>query len=294
MKLKSISIKTGISVFLCIILSKLLKLKYPFFVALPAFVPISNSAAESLKAGRNRILGTLIGAFTGVLFAFIKPGSSLLCGIGIIVIIYLCNYIRWGSSASIAGLVFISIMISIKGENPLLYSMDRISNTFLGIIVTIIVNNLMFRSNFVKEVEDSYNVIYLTMLSIIKEKICSNTEGDFNKLDDEIETVKKKLNDYMQEYELRKRTRMRVKQLKDLVDILICTNRHLKIISSIDSPFGLDDKNHKSFESLLNTDYNKKIYLKDERNIVFNYHLSEIFDKLSYVNGILKGTDLQN
>jgi uncharacterized membrane protein YgaE (UPF0421/DUF939 family) len=291
MKLKNITIKTGISVFLCITISKLLKLKYPFFVVLPSFVPISNSAAESLKAGRNRMLGTLIGALVGVLFAFIKPGSAVLCGIGMIVIIYLCNYIRWGSSASIAGLVFMSIMISIKQEQLIAYGIDRISNTLIGIIVTIVVNNLIFRTNFVAEVDNSCRRIRLMSLDSIKEKIHHNNEVDLNKLDDEIEKTKKELNNYLQEYVLRKKNRQRIDELKRAMDRLVCISRHLKIVCSVDETFALNDENHEIFGGLLNMDLRHEKYINSEESIVFNYHLKKIFQELLFIDEILNEED---
>jgi uncharacterized membrane protein YgaE (UPF0421/DUF939 family) len=147
-----------------------------------------------------------------------------------------------------------SIMISIKGENPVLYSIDRISNTLIGILVTIIVNNLLFHTDLVVEVDNSCRRIKSTILGFIKEKVCSNNELDFNRLDDEIERIKKELNEYMQEYVFKKEKRERIDQLRELVDSLICINRHLKLGCLIDKPFSLNGENYDEFRELFNED----------------------------------------
>ena len=62
------TIKTGIAVTLSLLVSSLLKLEYPFFVAMTSIISMDKTAMNSMKMGRNRILGTFIGAIVGILF----------------------------------------------------------------------------------------------------------------------------------------------------------------------------------------------------------------------------------
>lgn len=95
------TIKTGISVCLAIFLAKVLKLEFPFFVALAVIMPIEESIASSIKSGKNRMVGTVIGAFIGVIFVLIGPENPILCGIGMIIIIYVCSLFNASSAAAI-------------------------------------------------------------------------------------------------------------------------------------------------------------------------------------------------
>lgn len=136
-------IKTGISVTIAILISKLLKLEFPFFVALAVIMPIQDNLMSSLKSGKYRMLGTIIGAIVGVIFYFIKPESAILSGIGVTLVIYLCNLLKAPQSAPIGGIVFIAIMVNIKDQNPLHYSFNRVIDTFIGVCVTIAVHYLL-------------------------------------------------------------------------------------------------------------------------------------------------------
>jgi uncharacterized membrane protein YgaE (UPF0421/DUF939 family) len=134
------NIKTAIAVVISILISRELKMEYPFYAAIASIISMQSSVENSFKAGRNRMLGTMVGALIGYLCALISPGNIFLIGIGIVFVIYLCNLFNWKESSSIAGVVFCVIMLNLKGNSPIIYSINRIIDTFVGIIVAIIVN----------------------------------------------------------------------------------------------------------------------------------------------------------
>lgn len=134
------NIKTAIAVFISIVLSKLFKMEYPFYAAIAAIISMQSSVEESFKAGRNRMFGTFIGAVVGFACALISPGNAFVSAIGIVIVIYICNLLKWKESSSIGGVVFLAIMLNLKGNSPLWYSINRLLDTFLGIIVAITVN----------------------------------------------------------------------------------------------------------------------------------------------------------
>ena len=134
------NIKTAIAVVLSILISKAIKMEYPFYAAIASIISMQSSVEDSFKTGRNRMLGTIIGAIIGFLCALINPESLILVGLGIVIVIYLCNLLSWKESSSIGCVVFCAIMLNIKGNNPLFYSLNRILDTFVGIIVAIGVN----------------------------------------------------------------------------------------------------------------------------------------------------------
>lgn len=115
-------------------------MEYPFYAAIASVISMQMSVEGSLKAGKNRMLGTFMGALVGFICASIMPGNIFLIGIGIVCVIYLCNLFNWEQSSSIACIVFCVIMINLKGSSPLYYSINRLLDTFLGIMVSVTVN----------------------------------------------------------------------------------------------------------------------------------------------------------
>lgn len=134
------NIKTAISVSISILISRALKMEYPFYTAIASIITMQSSVEASFVVGRNRMLGTLVGAFVGFICASIKPGDALLAGAGIVLVIYLCNLLEWRDSSSIAGVVFCAIMLNLKAGSALFYSVNRILDTFVGIAVAVLVN----------------------------------------------------------------------------------------------------------------------------------------------------------
>lgn len=138
------NIKTAIAVFICLIISHLLKLEYPFYAAIAAIISMQSSVEGSYQVGKNRMLGTLIGGVVGYGCALISPGNPVIASVGLILVIYICTLLEWKGSVSIAGIVFLAIMVNLKGKPPLQYSVNRVVDTFIGIIVSLLVNYLIF------------------------------------------------------------------------------------------------------------------------------------------------------
>lgn len=138
------NIKTALAVFIALTLSYLLKSEYPFFAAIAAVISMETTVANSVTVGINRLKGTLLGAGAGLVMVLFHTESTIITSLGVIAVIYACSTMKWNSSVPIATIVYLSIVISHGTENPLLYSANRIFDTFLGIAVALTVNYLVF------------------------------------------------------------------------------------------------------------------------------------------------------
>jgi uncharacterized membrane protein YgaE (UPF0421/DUF939 family) len=134
------NVKTSLAAFLSVGISYLLKLEFPFFTAISTIFTIGSPKETPLKAGRIRMLGSLVGACVGVGLALIKPGNVFLCGLGMMVIVYICSILEWDNAIPIAGVIFMAIMLGKDIKNPLQYSVNRILNAFGGIVVAVAVD----------------------------------------------------------------------------------------------------------------------------------------------------------
>lgn len=151
------TIKTGVAVCLSVIVSNFLNLEYPFFVCMTAIVSMDKTAKLSLKMGRNRVFGTLCGACLGILFNYIDAGNPLLCGIGIIILITFLNKLNMQGAIPVSGIVFSAMMVHLGGKSPILYGIHRTLDSFVGAIITCLVNFMILPYYNVNHVDEDIN-----------------------------------------------------------------------------------------------------------------------------------------
>lgn len=149
-------IKTGMAVTICVAISYILQLEYPFYAVIATVIAMGKSIDISFKAGKNRMIGTFIGAAIGIIFAMIDPGNIGLCGIGVIITLYCCHVLKLYSSATIACIVFSAIMLNLRGALPIVYGTNRILDTFIGIVVALLVNITVMPPNYVSDIKRAY------------------------------------------------------------------------------------------------------------------------------------------
>ncbi|MDV3427515.1 MAG: aromatic acid exporter family protein [Bacillota bacterium] len=134
------NIKTAAAVLICLAILRMFKDYSPFYACIAAVITMQNSMNNTIKVGFNRMIGTLIGAAVGAVLTSIYAHSLILTSIGIVIVIFLTNLFKRSGSSSIACIVYLAIMVNIKNTTPLEYSIFRVIETFLGIIVAVCVN----------------------------------------------------------------------------------------------------------------------------------------------------------
>jgi uncharacterized membrane protein YgaE (UPF0421/DUF939 family) len=275
------ALRGSISIFFCILISNIFKLKYPFFVCIPSIMLMTSF--KVIKSGENRILGTIIGAIMGTVLIYLGPMNSLASAIGIIIIIFASNFIKWEASASIAGLIFISIMVGVKGDNPLMYSIYRTFDTFIGIVITIIVNELMLYVGILTMIKKRCNYLKNKIFNGTKDIVANHRNINIKDLSKELE----KFNDQVDDYRLKKFSSSNYKKkIKEITDILVILNtifEHLKIISSIDE-HKINNKNCIRLNDLLQCKQNYVEFKESLETLVLNYHIEKILDGIYNLN----------
>lgn len=158
-KIDMLSIKTAISVFLCVVLFKFLHRPYPFYACIAAISCMRDTSCNSYSAGKSRVIGTCIGAAIGLMFfIFLKP-TAIYCGIGIVIVIYLCNLFKKNSSIVISCIVFIAIMTNLKDMPSDTYAINRIIDTTIGVIIAVLVNKF-FEIKYIKNLKNYGNSLW--------------------------------------------------------------------------------------------------------------------------------------
>ncbi|MCE1253782.1 MAG: aromatic acid exporter family protein [Anaerolineae bacterium] len=271
--------KTALAVGFCVFLSQIFRLEYPFYAAIAAIISLESSLTTSFKAGRNRLFGTLVGALVGLLFASIAPNNAILCGLGIIVIISILNRFNWNSAISIAGIVFIAIMVNLNGHNPFLYGMNRMIDTAIGIIVALMVNFLIFPRRFDIEFKNQIEQIKKQLLNKIQEVLIKHHPVETLDLEEKINKLSQTVQLHASDLNLHKNQQIRIEQLKreivDLKNIII----HLVFLSEFSSNLPLSPQNSRQLGLLFPDE--TLISPPDEQNYdpVYNHHVTRILEK---------------
>ncbi|EJO5346038.1 aromatic acid exporter family protein [Clostridium botulinum] len=272
------NIKTALAVTLSILISAFFKLDSPFYAAIAAVISMQNSVTGSYRAGKNRMLGTVTGALVGLTFSSISPNNPFLCGLGIIIVIYICNLLKWDKSITIACIVFIGIMVNLTNKTPLYYSIHRTLDTFIGITVSVLVNMFVKPPVYEKQIITGCKNVVKHFSKIPTEKIYFHNKVDIKKLKNQINNLENNFNAYKKEI-------LNTKNLDEnyigiLIKIFNETYTHLSFIDTINSQCVLNDHNYERFKNLykLPDEYHK--YNENDLNLVYNYHVSKIIYNL--------------
>lgn len=168
MKIGLRTIKTAIAVTLCVIIANLFDFEYPFFMGMTAIISMDKTITNSLKMGRNRIFGTFLGACIGIALSYIDRGNAFLCGLGIIILIQLCNFFKLQGAITIGGIVMIAIMVH-TDKTPLYYGYYRTLHTLIGASISFIVNMTILPYSTIDRLEKRFDDLWIEIYGIIEE-----------------------------------------------------------------------------------------------------------------------------
>lgn len=130
---------TGISVGLAIYTGELLKVKSLFYASIAAAVVSQTSYKEVFKLGIKRVLGTIFGAFMGLVFYWFLPHNLIFFAMGVLIIVFTCSmYIN--IPVNMACIVFLAVSTNLKGAPAESYALYRVADTTVGILSALVVS----------------------------------------------------------------------------------------------------------------------------------------------------------
>ena len=228
------NIKTAIAIFISVMISVLLKLEYPFYAAIATIISMENSVTNSYTAGRNRMMGTFVGAGIGLLFAWIKPHDALFCALGIIIVIYICNLLKWNKSISIASIVFLAIMLNLKpGESPFYYGINRIFDTLIGVSVAVLVNYLIFPPKHEFTLHVARKTLMKNLVDISTQVLYQSNNNGIKALKKDISNFEKHYALCKEEFHLKKDLTSLMSQIQEEIDIINHIYAHMRMIQRL-------------------------------------------------------------
>lgn len=281
------TVKTAIAVALTIFISQLLHLKSPIFAGIAAIITMQSSVTESFLVGKYRMLGTVLGAVVGLITSLIAPGNPVLIGLGIIIIIYLANLFRWKKAVSIACIVFLSIILNQEPGNRLNYSIYRTLDTFVGIIIAVLINYFILPPNYEKKIESSCKGMLEESLKLIGDLVWSGKELLLDNVHESFVSIDENYSILKEETDLNLCKKSKCSQLKEFFKSLEIIHYNLNAIANMDRVHTISSKNSHLLEQI----YDKNLPLMEntalgEEDIVFNYHLRIILEEFQNLTHI--------
>lgn len=141
------TLKTALAVFLCMILFQITGRGSAFFACIATVICMKDTVEGSYSIGKNRLFGTLLGGIIGViiikLLAMLPYSENIkpvITSLGVIAVIYACNIVKKPASINIACIVLLGIMCSYGPDDSYYYAINRMFDTAIGVIVSIIIN----------------------------------------------------------------------------------------------------------------------------------------------------------
>lgn len=272
------TLKTAIAVFICILVTRLLGIEYPFYSCIAAVISMQGSVSSSFHTGKNRMLGTFVGAFTGLIFALIAPANIFLIGLGITIVISICSHLKWNKSVSISCIVFLAIMTNLNGKSPFIYSSGRLIETFIGIVISVAVNYAIYPPKYLDRIILSSNNLVDNTILFCGNKFCHNVTMDIQVIIKEISHLNTHIENYKKDFIIKARELIEINTVLDIIKICDLILISINIINSLGDNLHINDDNKKRLTKLYNYNLDDLIYENNNLNIVFNYHLNIIID----------------
>lgn len=265
----------------------------PFYACIAAVITMQSTVHNSFTTGKNRMIGTIIGAIWGLIFALISPSNVFLTSIGIIFVIYFLNLLNRKSSIIIACVVFLAIMTNLKQGTPLIYSLNRVVETFIGIFVSVLVNYFIFHRKHLANLHKEEQILINNVFSISKNMFNFNADITLSTLNIQISKLEKSLDSYLSEIQSENAENQHIIKINRIIDASKTALNHLVILNSItltESPSNcyFNESNCLKLNELFHKNILNCSYISNDLNIVFNFHIQKLLATLTMLTILQK------
>ena len=195
--------KTALAVVIGLFLSNILGLHTPLFVAIAAMTTMQPTVHETHKAIRLRMFTCVMGVVLGYVLALITDNiylRPLIAGVGIVIIILTLLKFKMNRFINLTNIIFVASFSS--QQSQLVYGINRLIGTFLGIFVSVAINYLIVRPtpkvSFESLLERTYEDIFRLSEAIIladeKPKLDA-LQKELTQTQDSFELIKKEISE---------------------------------------------------------------------------------------------------
>ncbi|WP_434793931.1 FUSC family protein [Terrisporobacter petrolearius] len=277
------TIKTGIAVMLCCILTRF-AVDNMFYCAIACVVTMQDTIKTSFKMGTQRVLGTLIGGLIGFLLVLISPANPILCGIGIMIVIKCCNMFKL-SSLVVSSVTFLSLYLGYVDSAPLVYSIQRIIDTSIGVIMGLIINYSVARPNYYNNTINEFEKIKSLCKESLKNIVIGKRDLQLDSIENKIKTSEAIYSKLIDELNYSKGS-FNLDIIDKSLDLCRQIYFHIKSIELLEKELFLTKDNYKKLKKLYK---NEQILLQinEDESPVFNFHLNKVIEKTNSLEELI-------
>lgn len=225
-------IKSAIAVIISLYVAELTNSKYPFFAGMTALISMDKTSGNSLIMGRNRVVGTFIGACIGISLSYIDRGNFILCGVGSIILLLVLTKLKLNGAITVGWIVLLAIMVHTE-DTPLSYGFHRTLDSLIGAIVSIIVNIVWVPYMSDERLEDM-TIRLWNQTNKMMDALKHHVVLDIEVLEEEMNQLEEELNVYHTELLLRPDRKGWVDKLHKHYEIAKRLFLEFKILNTID------------------------------------------------------------
>ena len=148
------NIKSALSATLCALLYFIIG-RNPTFACIGAIFGMGSDMGNSRLNGGNRFFGTVIGGVLGMLlfrlYICVYPdgGTHLLMMVflfvGVVALILASQFFHWEGAVQPGGVVLCIILFNTPVDTYIAYSLNRMADTGIGVVVALLVNTIVTR-----------------------------------------------------------------------------------------------------------------------------------------------------
>lgn len=289
------TIKTGLAVSLSLLVTYLFGSQYPIFAVVAAISAMSRTINGTLDSCREQIIGTIFGALTGCLFLYFLPHYRLaLMGLGIILVILLCNLMKVPIAIPLSCITFCVICLNDPGTNNIIYSFYRFIDTVTGLLVAFGVNALIMPYNNLPEIQKMMHELQAEIPVYAKSKIIYYQIPNLRSLNRKLEILNHEIDIYEIEPFQRKKRTKDLAYLRGCQQLLVKMSEELFSICHLDStpvPTKENLKNMENIGLIIPQNYPKDGMCDEKDNVVLNFHLTNLIDCHRFLTMLLEDPD---
>lgn len=148
------TVKTGIAVAVCLIFYSIMARDGVMMAVTASILCMQASVEKSLASGKGNIIASLMGGALGTFAVYfglpsVSGTAFIICSlVGIVLLIHTCHITRLSDSTVLSCLVYMTIItgaVAEGGIDPVYFSLNRVVDSIIGIMVTVFVNASILR-----------------------------------------------------------------------------------------------------------------------------------------------------
>jgi uncharacterized membrane protein YccC len=140
-------VKTAIAAGVCLALVRVLRFKQGYWACVSAIVVMQSGSADTLKASRDRLVGTALGALAGWATVSIWQGHLLVFAAMVMVLTVSLQMLGFEKAGRLAGVTATIILLAPSSEPHWVVARDRFLEVSFGILVSLAVSQVIWRDS---------------------------------------------------------------------------------------------------------------------------------------------------